>query len=102
MGEQRYSQILAEGFVQALPWAIMFSVTFLVTLKVSMVMVKPEIKKAVEYVVETGVNSSMEVVLSQEVFPKIKQNTKEAIEYTVNMVDDRLIAPHMKRESARK
>jgi hypothetical protein len=37
-----------------------------------------------------------------EVFPKIKQNTKEAIEYTVHTVNREVVAQYVKPTSAKK
>jgi hypothetical protein len=44
----------------------------------------------------------MNAVLSSEVFPRIKQNTKEAIEYTVHTVNRELVAQYMKPISVKK
>jgi len=98
MGEKGYGQMLAQGFVRAIPWAVVFSLTVLVTAKVLMSMLAPEIKKGIEYGANAVIAASVSMALDDELLPKIKQNTKEAIEYTVTMVDNKLIKPHEKRK----
>lgn len=87
MEGKSYGQLLMEGFVKAIPWAIVLSVSALITLKLSIGMIGPEVKKATEYVTQTAINRSMNTLLNDAVYPRIKQNTKEAIEYTLKMVD---------------
>lgn len=89
--------MLARGFVQAVPWAIVFSVAWLVTFDVTMGMLRQEVKEAIEYAAKTGVSQSIHAVLTDQEFeedlwPKIKQNAKEAIEYTVTMANRRQAA----------
>jgi hypothetical protein len=61
--------------VRAIPWAVVFSITIVVTAG----MLAPRVKRGIEYTI----GASMNAVLDAEVFPKVKQNVKEAIEYTV-------------------
>src|SRR2546422_6523366 len=65
-------------------------------MKIFMGMLGQEVKKAIDLTAKTAINTSMNIVLSSEVFPKIKQNTKEAIEYTVHTVNRELVAQYMK------
>jgi len=102
MTEKSYGQLLTEGVVRAVPWAIVFSLAFLITMKIFMGMLDKEVKKAIDLTAKTAVNAAMNVVLSSEVFPKIKQNTKEAIEYTVHTVNRELVAQYMKPISVKK
>ena len=102
MAEKSYGQLLTEGIVRAVPWAIVFSLAFLITMKIFMGMLGQEVKKAIDLTAKTAINTSMNSVLSSEVFPKIKQNTKEAIEYTVNTVNRELVAQYMKPISVKK
>ena len=102
MAEKSYGQLLTEGIVRAIPWAIVFSLAFLITMKIFMGMLGQEVKKAIDLTAKIAVNTSMNAVLSSEVFPKIKQNTKEAIEYTVNTVNRELVAQYMKPISVKK
>ena len=98
MGEKGYGQMLAQGFVRAIPWAIVFSLTVLVTAKVLMSMLAPEIKKGIEYGANAVIAASVSMALDDELLPKIKQNAKEAIEFTVTTVDNKLIKSHEKRK----
>ncbi|MEK6527245.1 MAG: hypothetical protein AABZ22_10270, partial [Nitrospirota bacterium] len=97
MGEKGYGQMLAEGFVRAIPWAIVFSLTVLVTARLLMGMLAPEIKKGIEYGANAVITGSVGTALSNELLPKIKQNAKEAIEFTVTTVDNKLIKSHEKQ-----
>jgi len=102
MADKSYGQLLIEGIVRAIPWAIVFSLAFLITMKVFMGMLGQEVKKAIDLTARTAVNTAMDTALSSDVFPKIKQNTKEAIEYTAHTVNRELVAPYMKPTSAKK
>ena len=92
MGEKSYGQMLIEGFVRAIPWAIVFSITIVVTAN----MLAPKIKQGIEYTI----HASMNAVLDEQVFPKVKQNVKEAIEYTVKTVNNPP-KPQAKREGTK-
>ena len=102
MAEKSYGQLLTEGIVRAIPWAIVFSLAFLITMKIFMGMLGQEVKKAIDLTAKTAINTSMNAVLSSEVFPRIKQNTKEAIEYTVNTVNRELVSQYVKPISGKK
>jgi len=102
MTDKSYGQTLTDGFVRAIPWAIVFSLAFLITMKIFLGMLGQEVKKAIDLTAKTAINTSMDTILSSAVFPKIKQNTKEAIEYTAQTVNKELMAPYMKTTSARK
>lgn len=98
MEDRSYGQVLVRGFVQAIPWAIVFSVAWVFTLSITMSMLRQEVKEAIEYAAKTGVSQSVHAVLTDSEFdknlwPKIKQNTKEAIEYTVTMASRKQAAP---------
>jgi hypothetical protein len=79
MGEKSYGQMLIEGFVRAIPWAVVFSITIVLTAK----MLAPQVKRGIEYTI----SASMNAVLDEEVFPRVKQNVKEAIEYTAKTMN---------------
>ncbi len=88
MSEKGYGAIFTEGFVRAIPWALVFSVTWLVTFHLTMDMLRQDVKEAIEYAAKTGVSQTVDAILynpdiEKNLWPKIKQNTKEAIEYTV-------------------
>lgn len=102
MTDKSYGQILTEGIVRAIPWALVFSLTFLITMKIFVAMLGHEVKKAVDFAARTAIHTSMDAVLDSQVFPKVKQNTKEAIEYTVQTVNKGLVASYVKPVSAKK
>ncbi len=97
MADKGYGQVLADGFVRAIPWAIVFLVVWVVSFQIMLHMLRPEVKKAIEYGAKTVVSQSIDTLLTDQNFdkhlwPKIKQNTKEAIEYTVTMASRKPIA----------
>lgn len=90
MEEKSCGQVLARGFAQAIPWAVVFSAALLVTFSLMMGMVRQEIKEAIDYTAHSALHQAIREVLNDQAFndrllPKIKQNAKEAIEYTVTM-----------------
>lgn len=92
MDSKSYGQVMVGAFAQAIPWAIVFSIASILVLNISMNMLRQEVKEAIEYAAKTGVSQSIHAVLTdpefdQELWPKLKQNTKEAIEYTATMVN---------------
>src|SRR2546422_11030907 len=99
MAEKSYGQLLTEGIVRAIPWAIVFSLAFLIAMKIFMGMVGQEVKKAIDLTAKTAINTSMNIDLSTEVFPRSKQNTKEANENTVHTVNRELAAQHVQQIS---
>ena len=102
MTDKSYGQILTEGIVRAIPWALVFSLTFLISMKIFLAMLGHEVKKTIAFTARTAINTSMDAVLDSEVFPKVKQNTKEAIEYTVETVNKELVAQYVKPMRAKK
>jgi len=102
MPDKSYGQTLTEGIVRAIPWALVFSLTFVITMKFVLAIVGHEVKKAIDFTARTAIHTSMDAVLDSEVFPKIKQNTKEAIEYTVETVNKELVASYVKPIRAKK
>jgi len=102
MTDKSYGQLVTEGIVRAIPWALVFSLFFLITMKIFLTMLGNEVKKTIAFTARTAVNTSMDAVLDSEVFPKIKQNTKEAIEYTVQTVNKELVAQYAKPVSGKR
>jgi len=103
MENQSYGQVVMRAFVQAIPWAIVFSIAWVFVLSVTMNMLRQEVKEAIEYAAKTGVSQSIHAVLTdpefdQELWPKLKQNTKEAIEYTATMVSRKQAAQSQPRK----
>lgn len=96
MGERGYGQIIAEGFARAIPWALVFSVTVVVTAKLLVVLIAPEIKRGIEYGANSVINATVNKALDDNLYPKIKQNTKEAIEYAAATINGKLGKPSAK------
>ena len=96
MGERSYGQIVAEALARAIPWALVLSVTAVFTAKLVIVMIAPEIKKGIEYGAHSVINATVHKALADDLFPKIKQNTKEAIEYAAARMNGNLMKPSAK------
>ena len=76
MEEKRYGQLLTRGFIQAIPWAIVFSVAWLAMFNVMLGMVRQDVKEAIEYGAKVGVSQAIHTVLhdsefDKELWPKI-------------------------------
>jgi len=92
MGDKSYGQMLVEGFVKSIPWAIVFTVAALFIVNTTMNMLRQEAKEAMEYGAHMAVHQAIQEVLNDRDFndvllPKIKQNVKEGIEYTLAVAD---------------
>jgi hypothetical protein len=96
MVERGYGQIIAEGFARAIPWALVFSVTVVFTAKLLVVMIAPEVKRGIEYGANSVINATVNKALDDDLYPKIKQNTKEAIEYAAAKMNGTLGKPSAK------
>ena len=59
-------------------------------------MIAPEIKKGIEYGANSVINATVNKALGDDLFPKIKQNTKEAIEYAAVRMNGTLGKPSAK------
>ena len=98
MGDKNYGQMLIEGFVRAIPWAIVFSVALLFTVSIILGVVRQEAKEAIEYTAKNAVRLSARAILNdpelnQVLWPRVKQVVKEGIEYTLITADRKLNAP---------
>ena len=98
MGERGYGQIMGEAFARAIPWAIVFSVTVVVTAKLLVGMIAPEIKKGIEFGASSVINATVNRALDDDLYPRIKQNTKEAIEYAAAKLNGHLEQAPAKRK----
>lgn len=100
--EKGYGQIIAESFVKALTWGITLAVIYIITTKITLGIVKQDVKDAIDFAQKTAIQNAMDTVLSYDVFPKIKQNTKEAIEFTATTIDDQILSKHFSEKGASK
>jgi hypothetical protein len=107
MSGKGYGSMLVEGFVRAIPWAIVFSAALVVTASLIMGMAGQEVKKALHYAPKAVIHAAMGEILhdptfNQDILPKIKQNAKEAIEYTVTFADQKLVHEHSPKQGGQK
>jgi hypothetical protein len=106
MGEKNLGTIFIEGFVRAIPWALVFSVALVLSVGVIMNMLRQDVKEAMEYGAQTVVHETTAQLLEDEFFinellPRIKQNVKEAIQYTITEAADQELF-HASGQSGRK
>lgn len=89
MNERSYGKILAEGFVRAIPWAVMFTLSVLTIFQVVTTVLRQESKEAIEYTSNYLVRNALRAairdpVLNDELVPKVKQAVKDTIDFAVN------------------
>jgi hypothetical protein len=107
MGEKSLGQIFLEGFVRAIPWAIVFSAALVLSAGIIANILRVELKKAMEFGSDTLVNSAVDVILTdpriqENLWPKAKQNVKEAIEYTAVTLAQQQAKVSERRAAAKK
>lgn len=100
--EKGYGQIIAESFAKALTWGVTLAVISIFCVKIILGIVKQDVKDTIDFAQKTAIQNAMDAVLSYDVFPKIKQNTKEAIEFTANTIDDQILSKHLSEKGASK
>lgn len=100
--EKEYGQIIAESFVRALTWGITLSVIFIISLSIALGWFKQDVKEAIDFAQTNAIDNAMDAVLSYDVFPKIKQNAKEAIEFAAIKVDDLIVSKYCTEKEAQK
>jgi hypothetical protein len=62
----------------AIPWGIVFLVVFLII----SVGIKQQIKESMQFATQMAISETSRAVLDYPVFTRIKQNTKESIEFS--------------------
>ena len=105
--DKNYGQMMVEGFVRAIPWAVVFSAALVLSAGIVTNLLKQEVKEAIEYTAQTVVRQSIHTILGDPAFnrvlwPKIKQNVKEGVEYTFTMASRHPIVVYEGRAGARK
>ncbi len=100
--EKGYGQIIAESFVKAVTWGATLAVILIISTNIILGMVKQDVKDAIDFAQKTAIRNAMTAVLSHDVFPKLKQNTKEAIEFTVTAIDNEIMDRYYSEKSAPK
>jgi len=78
MKENSLAQLFVKNLVMAIPWGIIFLVVFLIV----SIGVKQQIKEGVQFAAQMAISETSRVVLDYPVFTRIKQNTKESIEFS--------------------
>jgi Na+-translocating ferredoxin:NAD+ oxidoreductase RnfG subunit len=100
--EKGYGQIIAESFVKAVTWGVTLAVISIFIVKILLGMVKQDVKDTIDFAQKTAIHNAMDAVLSYDVFPKIKQNAKEAIEFTADTVDEKIALKLISEKEATK
>ncbi|MEK6589085.1 MAG: hypothetical protein AABZ11_00225 [Nitrospinota bacterium] len=100
--EKGYGQIVIESFVKALTWGLTLAVISIISVNIILGMFKQDVKDAIDFTQKTAIKNAMNTVLSYDIFPKIKQNTKEAIEFTAITVDDEIFKKYFSEEASKK
>ncbi len=105
--EKNYGQMMVEGFVRAIPWAVVFSAALVLSAGIIVNLLKQDVKEAVEYTAKTMVHQSVQTLLTdpalnRDLLPKVKQIVKEGIEYTVTTANHHPIAVYEGRAGAKK
>jgi hypothetical protein len=78
MKENGLGPLFVRHFVMAIPWGIIFLVVFLIV----SIGVKQQIKESMQFAAQMAIAETSRVVLDYPVFSRIKQNTKEGIEFS--------------------
>jgi hypothetical protein len=105
--DKNYGQMMVEGFVRAIPWAVVFSAAFVLSAGIVANLLKQEIKEAVEYSAKTVIRQSVHTLLTdpgfnRDLLPKIKQNVKEAVEFTFSTANRHPIVVMESKAAARR
>lgn len=100
--EKGYGQIIVESFLKALTWGITLSVISIISLSIALGMVKQDVKKAIDFAQTNAIDNAMDAVLDYDVFPKIKQNAKEAIEFTAITMGNEIFRKYFSEKEAAK
>jgi len=77
MKEDSLAQVFIKNLVMAIPWGIIF----LIVLLIVSLGVKQQIKESMQFATRMAISETSRVVLDYPVFSRIKQNTKESIEF---------------------
>lgn len=86
MKENSLGQLFVRNLVMAIPWGIIFLVVFLIISLGS----RQQLKESMQFAARMAISETSSKVLSYPVFTRIKQNTKEGIEFTAKTVREEL------------
>lgn len=98
MNEKPLGQLFIEGAIHAAARALVYGAVLVLATFLCAGIVKQQIKEGIEYGVQSALLHTTAVLLDDEIFnevilPKVKQNMKEAIEYTILEAKRELLAP---------
>lgn len=96
--EKGLGKIMYMEFCRAIPWGITFSVFLFLSVSIIFSVFKQDVKDSVDFAQKRAIANVMGSLLDEDVFVKIKQNTKEAIEFAVMSVNRELVAPYRPRQ----
>ena len=80
-------------FCRAIPWGITFSVFLFLSVSTMFCVFKQDVKEAIDFAETRAIDNLMASLLDEDIFVKIKQNTKETIKFAVKSIDEDLVAP---------
>jgi hypothetical protein len=86
MKEDGLGQLFVKNLVMAIPWGIIFLIIFLI----ASLGVKQQIKESMQFAARMAITETSNKVLAYPVFSRIKQNTKEGIEFTAKSLGQEL------------
>ncbi len=96
--EKGLGKIMYMEFCRAIPWGITFSVFLFISVSIIVCVFRQDVKDAVDFAQKRAIANVMGSLLNEDVFVKVKQNTKEAIEFAVKSVNRELVAPYRPRQ----
>jgi len=86
MKEGSLAQLFIRNLVMAIPWGIIFLVIFLIV----SIGVKQQIKESMQFAMRMAITETSNTFLAYPVFSRIKQNTKESIEFSAKALAQEL------------
>jgi hypothetical protein len=78
MKENGLGPLFVKHLVMAIPWGIIF----LIVLLIVSIGVKQQIKESMQFAAQMAIAETSRLVLDYPVFTRVKQNTKEGIEFS--------------------
>ena len=84
--ENSLGHLFVKNLVMAIPWGIIFLVIFLLV----SVGVKQQIKESMQFAMRLAITETSNSVIAYPVFSRIKQNTKESIEFSAKALSHEL------------
>ncbi len=78
---------LVDTFGRVIAWGVMLIVVITIVSAIGIGMLRSKVRNAIDYIMASAVDYAMSVVLDDPEFTqKIKENTKEAIEYSLQKI----------------